>query len=331
MAAEGDIACRRVIGDAGRLLGVQVANLCNLLNPRRVIVAGTLASAGEILLEPLRSSLSRRALPDAAATVDVVVAELGDRATALGAVALALHESGTLDVRRRGPPRVGGSSARPAERPCAEGAFGTAGAERSLADYNRVPGKAPRERGHNPIGGDSMSSSKRFGAMSVALVLTVALAACSKSSPPAAVRRRRRRRPSAAPISISADSFTADFSAMAQLESLASQGKGMIGVLLPDTTTSARYERTTRRTSRRRSRRPGSRQTSSRSTTPRAAPARCRRRPRPTSPTGATVLLVDADRLRQRRGHRGQRRRQGRQGHRLRPPDAGRSRRPRTT
>jgi len=36
--------------------------------------------------------------------------------------------------------------------------------------------------------------------------------------------------------------FTVDFSAMNQLKDIASQGKGMIGVLLPDTTTSARYE-----------------------------------------------------------------------------------------
>ena len=41
---------------------------------------------------------------------------------------------------------------------------------------------------------------------------------------------------------ISATSFTSDFSAMAQLKSLASKGKGLVGVLLPDTTTSARYE-----------------------------------------------------------------------------------------
>ena len=41
---------------------------------------------------------------------------------------------------------------------------------------------------------------------------------------------------------VSATSFTADFSAMAQLKSIASQGKGLIGILLPDTTTSARYE-----------------------------------------------------------------------------------------
>ena len=44
----------------------------------------------------------------------------------------------------------------------------------------------------------------------------------------------------ATPI-VSASSFNADFSAMAQLKSLVAQGKGKIGVLLPETTTSARY------------------------------------------------------------------------------------------
>jgi len=41
---------------------------------------------------------------------------------------------------------------------------------------------------------------------------------------------------------ISATSFTVDFGAMAQLKDLAAKGTGLIGVLLPDTTTSARYE-----------------------------------------------------------------------------------------
>jgi len=40
---------------------------------------------------------------------------------------------------------------------------------------------------------------------------------------------------------IGVDELTADFSAMAKLKDLASEGKGMIGVLLPDTTTSTRY------------------------------------------------------------------------------------------
>ena len=40
---------------------------------------------------------------------------------------------------------------------------------------------------------------------------------------------------------LTAESFTADFSAMEELKDLAAQGTGMIAVLLPDTTTSARY------------------------------------------------------------------------------------------
>jgi D-xylose transport system substrate-binding protein len=41
--------------------------------------------------------------------------------------------------------------------------------------------------------------------------------------------------------SLAVDSFTADFSAMASLKDLAAKGKGKIGILLPETTTSARY------------------------------------------------------------------------------------------
>ncbi len=40
---------------------------------------------------------------------------------------------------------------------------------------------------------------------------------------------------------VSANSFTPDFSTMAQLKDLAAKGKGKIGVVLPETTTSARY------------------------------------------------------------------------------------------
>jgi len=40
---------------------------------------------------------------------------------------------------------------------------------------------------------------------------------------------------------LNATSFTADFSAMAQLKDLAGKVKGKIAVLLPETTTSARY------------------------------------------------------------------------------------------
>ena len=34
LSAAGDAATRRLIADAGRVLGVAVANLCNIVNPR---------------------------------------------------------------------------------------------------------------------------------------------------------------------------------------------------------------------------------------------------------------------------------------------------------
>ncbi|MEX0983777.1 MAG: ROK family transcriptional regulator [Actinomycetota bacterium] len=90
----GETACCRIVSDAGYLIGHQVAALCNLLNPERVIVGGPLSATGDVLLEPIRRSIARSALPIAAETAEVVPGDLGERATALGAVALVLRGSG---------------------------------------------------------------------------------------------------------------------------------------------------------------------------------------------------------------------------------------------
>jgi predicted NBD/HSP70 family sugar kinase len=93
-ADAGDPACRRALRDAGRHIGVAVANLCNLINPERIVVGGSMGQAGDLLLDPLRESVGLRAIPSAAEDVEVVPGELGDRAELLGAVALVLHEAG---------------------------------------------------------------------------------------------------------------------------------------------------------------------------------------------------------------------------------------------
>ena len=84
------------------------------------------------------------------------------------------------------------------------------------------------------------SSLKRAGALCTVLVLGTALAACGSSSKKSSSAGSTTSTSSGTP-SISASSFTSDVSAMAQLKGLASEGKGLVGVLLPDTTTSARY------------------------------------------------------------------------------------------
>lgn len=92
LAREGDPPAQRVIADAGRAIGVGVAGMCNLLNPRRVIVGGELSVAGEVLLGPLRDSLNRYAIPTAATDVTVVAGQLGKRAEVMGALALVLSD-----------------------------------------------------------------------------------------------------------------------------------------------------------------------------------------------------------------------------------------------
>lgn len=94
LAREGDPGCRRVIGDVGRHIGSGVANLCNLLNPSRVVLGGDLADSGELVLGPIRESVSRYAIPSAARQLDVVPGALGGRAEVLGALALVLSEMG---------------------------------------------------------------------------------------------------------------------------------------------------------------------------------------------------------------------------------------------
>ena len=93
MAQDGDTACSRVLADTGRQAGVAVASLCNLFNPERILIGGELAQAGELLLAPMRESVRRCGIPSSTEGLTIRLAELGARASALGAVALALSTS----------------------------------------------------------------------------------------------------------------------------------------------------------------------------------------------------------------------------------------------
>jgi glucokinase-like ROK family protein len=98
LAREGDPGCRRVVADVGRHVGSGVASLCNLLNPSRVVLGGDLAEAGELILDPIRESVGRYAIPSAARQLTLVSGALGSRAEVLGALALVLSEMGDTSV-----------------------------------------------------------------------------------------------------------------------------------------------------------------------------------------------------------------------------------------
>jgi glucokinase-like ROK family protein len=100
-AYEGDPGCQRAIADAGRHIGQALGNLCNLFNPERIVVGGSLGAAGDLLLDPVREAVERAAIPSAADDVEIVLGVLGQRAELLGAVGLVLHEADrtpTVDV-----------------------------------------------------------------------------------------------------------------------------------------------------------------------------------------------------------------------------------------
>jgi predicted NBD/HSP70 family sugar kinase len=109
LAKEGDLGCRRVIADAGRVIGSSVALVFNLLNPQRLVVGGDIAAAGDLLLDGVRESVRLAALPAAVAAAGVVAGELGERAEVLGAVALVVAAEENLHTKQ--PTHPGGGIA----------------------------------------------------------------------------------------------------------------------------------------------------------------------------------------------------------------------------
>lgn len=85
----GDPGAERIARDAADLVGEALANACLLLAPERIIVVGAMARAGDVVLEPIRAALERQSIPDHVAIPDVQLGQLGDRHTAMGAIALA--------------------------------------------------------------------------------------------------------------------------------------------------------------------------------------------------------------------------------------------------
>lgn len=88
-ALDGDPGCRRVLGDAGRHLGVAVAGLVNLVNPEVIILGGQLSKVGSIITDPMLAALERCAIPSAAASVTLRRPELDADADVVGALAVA--------------------------------------------------------------------------------------------------------------------------------------------------------------------------------------------------------------------------------------------------
>jgi glucokinase len=84
-AQSGDPTALAGFSQVGRYLGIGIANMITVIAPDRVVIGGGIAAAGDLLLAPIRDELARRVRMTSLAEVDVVTAELGTWAGAIGA------------------------------------------------------------------------------------------------------------------------------------------------------------------------------------------------------------------------------------------------------
>lgn len=93
LAHEGDEAAGRVLADAGRYLGYALVTLANTFEPDMIVIGGGAAAAGDLILDPARDVLRRRALTPQNQT-PVVAAALGPEAGMIGSALMAIEQTG---------------------------------------------------------------------------------------------------------------------------------------------------------------------------------------------------------------------------------------------
>jgi glucokinase len=95
-ARDGDPVALAGLATVARALGIGIANVITLVTPDRVVIGGGVAAAADILLDGIRAELRERVRTTALDEVQVVVAELGTWAGAIGA---AVHGAEARDAQ----------------------------------------------------------------------------------------------------------------------------------------------------------------------------------------------------------------------------------------
>lgn len=89
-AERGDRAACSAYAAAGRYLGIALASLVNVLNPEAFVIGGGISKAGNLMLEPARHEMLKRAFPFATEIVQILPAAFGNDAGIIGAACLAM-------------------------------------------------------------------------------------------------------------------------------------------------------------------------------------------------------------------------------------------------
>lgn len=91
-ALEGDSLSRTVLKEAGKNLGIGIANLINIFSPDAIILTGGLLGAWNIYVESAIQEASKRTLKELYRKVKIIPSSLGDNAGIIGAAMLVFEE-----------------------------------------------------------------------------------------------------------------------------------------------------------------------------------------------------------------------------------------------
>ena len=87
---KGDEFASEIWQEALIALGMFMASVIHIFNPRKIVIGGGISNAGDILFDPLRMEIRKHAIPAMASVCEIVKAELGDQVGVLGAVAVGM-------------------------------------------------------------------------------------------------------------------------------------------------------------------------------------------------------------------------------------------------
>lgn len=90
-AEEGDEVARETMAETGYYIGLAVSNAINILNPDKIVIGGGIAQAGDLLFDPIRTTVEVNALYQALQVCEIVPAQLGDDAGVFGGAGLVLQ------------------------------------------------------------------------------------------------------------------------------------------------------------------------------------------------------------------------------------------------
>lgn len=91
-AVQGDEAALSIIEETGFYLGIAIVNIIHILNPEVVVLAGGLIGAGELLMNPIKQIIEKRALKASYKDTKIVFSRLGTDAGIIGAAGCLLKE-----------------------------------------------------------------------------------------------------------------------------------------------------------------------------------------------------------------------------------------------